>query len=546
MAIAVPDLTTLDDDQVQQTLDFITQRVGEYAPTVQRKRGVIKEIVLQLEAVLGAAAAKVVEQVNTGSSLKLATEDPAGADPETIDRVISNFRVTRAPGGAAGGPVTVVISQLVPVTIPKGLVFEANGVRFAATSAFAARTTAGAVVSATDRLIRPVSGGDYAFTIDVAALTEGAAGQLKRGARLAPQSLIQSFVRSYAEADFVGGTDADTTEELLAKLQAGLADRSSSNRTTIDSMIKNAPDFAGVLATSAIGYGDPEQVRYHYLFPVAFGGRVDVYAQTQALPRSLKLTKTATLVEVTSEGGLWQFSLARDEAPGAYEVSKIVPAGEDDGAQTGYEVREALRGFDLTADGTGLTPDVETAEEAAYSRFSTLTVRFLDTDTATAALLAGESRQDYDVVVSVMPLVAELQDFLADRGNRPAACDVLAKAPVPCFLELNLTVYKRAGQDDPDLGALRTDLADYVNRRGFAGRLSAGALAAVAHGRILDGQTVSAIDMFGRIVRPDGQTVYVRSDETLLIPDQPDKMVTARTTVFLLDPANVGVTTTVV
>ena len=55
-------------------------------------------------------------------------------------------------------------------------------------------------------------------------------------------------------------------------------------------------------------------------------------------------------------------------------------------------MREALRGFDLTADGTGLTPDVETAEEAAYSRFSTLTVRFLDTDTATAALLALAER----------------------------------------------------------------------------------------------------------------------------------------------------------
>lgn len=544
MAIPVPDLATLDPDEVQQAIDYVAARVGEYTPGVATRRGVVREIVIHLAGVFGAAAARVIEdRVEKAASLKKITEDPAGADPELVDRVLSNFRVARRPGGAAAGPVAVVVSRLAPVTVPKGLRFVSAGQGFAAASAFAARTTAAAVVTPTDRPLRPTGDGEYVFTVDVAAEAAGAAGQLRRGAVLAPQTPIPGFVRAYAEADFTGGADADSNADLLARLEGGLADRSASNRVTIDSMVRSAPGFERVLATSTVGFGDAEQRRYHSLLPVAFGGRIDVYARTQALPQTRVLTKTATLVEATAAGGVWQFALGRDDAPGFYEVRQVVAAGQDPGGQAGYEVTAVARGVDLTADGTGLTPDVETAEEAAFTRFQTAVVRFLDTETDTAGLAVGEARKDYDVAVAAMPLVAELQAFLADRGRRPGAADVLAKAPVPCFLSVNFTVVKAAGQADPDLGAIRTDLAAYVNGLGFAGRLSAGALAAAAHARLLPGQTLTAIDMFGRIVRPDGQTRYVRSDEALLIPDWPDKMVTPRTAVFLLDPASVAVGT---
>ncbi len=437
--------------------------------------------------------------------------------------------------------MTVVLSQLIPVTVSRGAVFEANGLTFTADNPYAARTTAGAVVNPTDRLIRAVGDGRYVFTIEVTAVEDGSGGQLKRGARLVPQSPIPNFVRAYAESDFTGGVDVESNEELLARLQEGLADRSSSNRVTIDSMIRDTPAFADVLATSTIGYGDPEQLRYHYLFPVAFGGRIDVYVRTQDVPQALKLTKSATLVDATAAGGVWQFSLARDEAPGFYEVQKIVLAGTDDTAQTGYEVTETIRGFDLTDDGTGLTPDIETAEEAAFTRFQTATVRFLDTETDTTDLEVGTAKVSYDVVVSAVPLIADLQTFLADRSRRPAAADVLVKAPVPCFLEVNFVVHRAAGAADPDLEVIRTALAAYVNATGFPGRLAASALAHVVLEQLPAGMTASSIDMFGRIVRPDGTVRYVRSDETLTIPDESDRMLSARTAAVYLDPSRIGI-----
>ncbi len=541
MAIAVPDLTALDSDEVQQTLDFIAQRVAEYAPTVERQRGVVRQIVLDLNSILGAAQSQVInDQVVISGSLLQINENPEVADPEMVDRLLSNFRVIRRSGAAATGQVAIVISRSVPVTISKGMRFESGGMIYTTDNAFAARTTAATVVNNTDRLIRP-AGTDFAFTIDVTAEVVGAAGQLSRGTALTPQSLIPDFVRAYAEDDFIGGLNEDTNEELLDRLQQGLADRSSSNRTTIASMIVNEPAFERVLAVSVIGYGDPEQIRYHTIFPVAQGGRVDVYARTQAQPQSLVVTRSATLIEKTAAGGVWQFSIARDDVPGFYEVEKIVLAGHDLSAEAGYEVTETVRGIDLSDDGTGLTPDVVSGAEAAFSRFQAATVRFLDTDTEITALTVNSAKADYDVAVTVMPLVQQLQEFLSDRDRRHSATDILVRAPIPVFLSLNFTVRKSVRDAAPDLDAIRTALASYVNNTGFIGRLSASSLAHVVHQNLAVGQTASAIEMFGRVLRPDGTTAFSRSYDTLEIPNEPEKMVSSRTAVFYLDPRRIGI-----
>ncbi len=107
MAIEVPDLLTLSDAEVQQTLDYIAQRVGEYEPSVNTNRGVVREIVLRLNAVLGAAAAQVItDEVGNASSLLKITEDPAGADPDMRAGQIGDMDVIAdaGPAGRAARP----------------------------------------------------------------------------------------------------------------------------------------------------------------------------------------------------------------------------------------------------------------------------------------------------------------------------------------------------------------------------------------------------------------------------------------------------------
>jgi hypothetical protein len=273
---------------------------------------------------------------------------------------------------------------------------------------------------------------------------------------------------------------------------------------------------------------------------VAAGGRLDVYLRSQGLPGTVRLEKTATLVDQLAAGGVWQFGVDKDEAPGFYDVDKIVRKGSDEVATAGYEVSSDTRTLDLTeADDTALVPDLETAEEAAYSPYQAGVIQFLDTDTD-AALPVG-SKRDYVVVLRAMPLVGELQDFLAGRDVRPGAGDVLVRGAVPCDVRLTFKVLKRAGQADPDVAAMASALAEEVNLSGFPGQLSASTLQAVAHRFLVDGQATGSMDLWGVIRRPDGTKRQLRSTDKIVVPDESDRMVSGRTVAFFLDPGDVSI-----
>jgi hypothetical protein len=547
MPLDIPNLLELETADVEANLDVLTERVQEFDDGIELKRGVVHDLVLHLQSILATGIEDVADRIQRSSSLLEITEDPALADEEVVDAVLSNFRVSRTDGSAAAGTIVIVLDSLTPVTIANGAVFTAQGQTFTADSAFAARVSAAQVVTETDRLLTALGDGSYAFTIEVTATEVGTAAQLKRNVKLVPAATIPRFVTAYVQSDFSGGLDVEDNEAMLSRLQNGIAAQDLSNRGTIDALVRQHEDFEGVLALSTIGYGDTEQRRYHSIFPVAFGGRLDVYARTQALPQALAVTKTATLVSTLEAGGIWQFSLTREDAPGFYEVGKITLASAAEDDEAGYEVQSDVRGYDLTESAAiAFTPDLESAEEAAFSRFSSAVIQFLDTDTPVGALTVGSSTQDYTVVVRVMPQIAALQELLGGRSVRHAAADLLVKAAVPCFLSLSFTIHKKSTEESPDTDALATDLAAEVNQLGFRGRLAASQLSAVIHRHLVGTQTASAIDMFGRIRYPNGTIRYLRSGELLEIPDAAEQMVSPRTVAFILDPADVAASVEVV
>lgn len=540
MAIELPDLENLSVEAVDATHAYVTQRMAEYAPSSETKRGVIHDIVLYLEGVFGAAHDEWADRLRKSGSIKAIQADPTLATDDIVDQVLSNFRFERKGGAAASGRVVVVLGSLTPSNVPAGIVFTANGQEFVTETAFAGRVSQASVVAATDRLIRAVGDGTYSYVIDVVAAVEGSAGMIRRGTKMAPQTFIPHALTTYAESDFTGGVNPENNLELVARMQEGISGKNPSNRVTLAAMIREDERFERVVGVSMVGYGDPEQVRYHGVLPVAAGGRLDVYLRSQGLPVRVRLERTATLVEQTAAGGVWQFGLDKDEAPGFYDVDKIVLKGADEIATAGYEVTADDRFHDLTeADETALVPDVESAIEAAYSGYQAGVFKFLDTDTA--ASLPLNSKRDYVVVMRAMPLVAELQAFLAGRDVRPGAGDVVVRGAVPCDVRLTFKVLKRAGQADPDTAAMAAALADEVNGLAFPGQLSASRLQAVAHQFLVDGQATSAIDMWGVIRRPDGTTRQLRSADKISVPDESDRMVSGRTVGFFLDPEDVSI-----
>lgn len=536
MAIEVTDLTTLDTATVQNRLATLRTQLLEANPTLSLRRGVLHDLLLYYEAVLATKTETEWQRYLSARSLLDIAADPTLADADIVNAALSNWGVTRQQGTAATGVVTIVLSAANNVTIGAGQPFTAAGQTFTADSSFTAKTESALINGVTDRLLSRLSDGNWAFTITVTAADAGAAGTVVKNTLVVPSSLPTGYVTSYATDDFTGGTDTETNAELLNRLQQGAALKAPGNRVGMAAMLRQQPAFARVPCQSVIGCGDAEMLRdQHTVWPGGLGGVVDWYVRTQDRVELTTVSKTATLLSVGAGGGTWQVELARDEVPGFYEVASIVlPTGSN---ETGtFAITSDTRGYDLTEDtALGFIPDIASATEAAYTRYQTAVVRFVDTVTDHSALSAGATA-NYYVTVRRLPLVAELQDFVSGYDYRSAAADTLVKAAIPCFTRIEFVIAKKRTQADPDLNAIRAAVASVVNSTDFTGRLYVGRIQDAIHGLLSDGMSVGAVDMFGRIRQPDGTLTYLRSESVLEVQDLDGTMVSPRTVQFFCSP----------
>lgn len=537
MAIELQDLTSLDPNAVQQNLLAVIAQLQEAHPTLDLRRGPVHDLLAYFHAVLATAEQVNVTRYQSARSLAAIQADPTLADPDIVDDVLSNYRVTRTAGAAATGSCTIVLSADLTVTIAQGAVFVANGQNYVTPSVFTAKTESAQVRTSTDRLITPLNDGSFAFTIDLVAQNTGSAALLPKDSLMTPLAPPANFVTAYATSDFTGGTDTETNADLLNRLLEGIATKAFSNRITMTAMLLEM--FSQIVSQSICGYGSPEMIRdQHSIFPVSMGGRVDWYARTSALVVRQALTKTATLIATTSDGfGIWQFALGRDDAPGFYEIANIrLPSAAP--TVDGYPLQSDMRALDLT--GGGFIPDVVNIVEGAYSRFQTAIIQFKDTITPTGTLEIGAT-QSYTLEARGMPLIGAIQDALSAYDIRSYGADCLVRAPIPCFVKLNFTINQRPDATDPDLTAIATALAAAVNAVGFIGRLDASILQDTVQAFLTSEATVSLIDMLGRLRYPDGSLRYLRSPESLIVPAQPALGISPNTVQFFLDPEDVAI-----
>lgn len=550
MAITVQKLSELTDSEVESAHNAIVQLVTESNPSVDVKRGVIHDLVVHFSALLGAAKDKEIDRLRRSMSLKAILEDTALADDDIVDAVLSNYLITRTESVVAAGEVTIVVTAQAALTLPANTIFTVGTAEFAlpATSwGVAVRLSEAQLTSDNDRVLEAVYGGNWAFSVPVVAVTAGLVADVKRGnvVGISPQPL--NFSAAYAASDFTSGANSETNAQLLARLEEGIAAKAWSNRVSIAAMIQEQTDFSAVSDASIIGMNDAEMKRdQHSILPISVGGRSDIYVRSAQTPTTTTEQITATFVSETLDavtgacvGGSWQIGVPRLTVPGFYEVSRVAltSAAVTD---TGYEVTSLVRDYDLGDD--DFAPDITSAQEAAFSKYQTAIIQFLDTDTDTTAAAAGVTQVEYDVTFSHMPLIASLQDFCGGREVRNPAGDVLVKGAVPCLLSVNFTIKKPVNEGDPDLDAIRETLALEINSLGFSGHLHASRISDLIFGHLTSASAVADIDMFGRIISPAGDNIFIRDGDVLEIPARPDDLVTARTVVFILESANIGIT----
>lgn len=548
MAIQLTDLTNLDAARTQQLLALFTQMVQEKYPNIELSRGVFHDLVLYFTSALNATVQENIERVLQSNSLLAITADPTLADETVVDKILSNYNVSRTDGNAAIGEVVVVTNSLATTRISDSTLLSANSATFVPTRTFTGILPGQAASDPGDRTLLPVGNGQYAFTITVRSTVVGKLGNIPRGTKLIPNSAPSNVSSIYAAADFSDGLDPLTNEEYIAKLPEGLAAKTIGGRRSFSATIRAQEEFKNIRHLSVVGYGDPEQRRdQHSLIPISGGGRVDIYAQTNATAQRTDNLLTATYVGPVSPteelaGTIWRVIINKDTAPGFYDIARV--AKIDDDENSGYEIINVTRGYNFS--GLDYAPDIANMEEAEFTRYKTTTFDFIDVDTKPSDLAPNQTTATYAVTTRQMPLISQLQDFISSRDVRCRAADVVVKAAVPCFTTISFKVLKTANELDPDFDAIKAAIVEAVAGIGFGGQLNASTISNAVYQFLTGNQAVSSIDMFGKILRPDGAVAYLRDFSKLVIPNDPERLVSPKTTVFLVSPDDIYIESEVV
>jgi hypothetical protein len=541
MAIQIVDLNSLDPIAVAANQDFITSLVQAYDPNTEVKRGPFHDLVLQFSAILATANQINMFRARQANSLQAVINDPTLAQPDVVDTILQNWRLTRIEGASAQGSIVIVLNAALVVTIAFGTEFRDGELVFVADGGFTSQTSAGNIVDPTrDKLLVANTDGTWQFTITATAQETGSLYNVPRSTLfIIADPTPPGYVKSYAGSDFTGGVTTETNEELIARFTDGAGQKAWSNRATADALVHAQPGFEETVM-SIVGYGDDEMLRdAHSLWPGHYGGRVDIWSRVQGPVNSTVLRVTATLVSKVGPVGTWQFSIAKNDLPGFYDLPAITLPGNIDIAPT-FVISSDIRGYDLS--GSGFIPDITSATEGAYTRYQTATLQFVDTTTDATALVVAVATQDYDILARLMPKIDELNDFLIGREIISPAGDLLVRAPVPCFMATTVTIQRRTGDPAPDVPTVKQAVADTINAVPFGGQVTSGVIVAGVAPVLTSTNVVTLVSMSGSIRRPDGVIVAVGPSTTVLVvPNDPTNLVSARTVGFYQDPAAVTV-----
>jgi len=532
MSIPVTSWSEVTQDDFDAAYALVAQIIAEEHPELHTRSGVIKDMVLRLHGVLGGAGRIERSRFFNSNSLLALQQNPDLADTAIVDQNLSNYRIVRNPGDTATGTITIVLSKGTPIVVPSGYIFYAGTRKFVTSSSFASRLSSTDVVTDTDRLMTANSDGTYSFTITVTADTLGANYNLKTGDSLTMSTVLHYVTRIYATQDFTGGQDAETNADLNSRLETGYAAQTWSNIPNIKALINAQTNF-DTANISVIRSGSPEILRdKHGIYPISYGGRIDVWVKVPQTPASLSVTKTATYKQTTVLGPVWEITLTRDDLPGVYLIESLLRSGRASSAIV------APTSITRTYSKQTNDPDIANALEASFSSFQGMTIQFVDAANADeTTLTANVSTATYTVTGLGTPNLAALQKSIGGIALGPPAGDVVIRGAVPCFMAVDISVDTLTSTIDS--AVIANALATYINSSGFDGHIYAARLGTIAQNLMPEGVSVIRVQLSGLIYGPDGSKKLYRNRDLITAPNDPANMITTNTVAFYLDPNDV-------
>jgi len=546
-------------------------------PTIDLSAGtVLRDLVVKLYAHLETRIQEQIDLALISSSLLEISKNPNDVDDVQVERVLSNFNVSRAEGSTANGIVRLFFSSANSTVITPDMRFTLGGLLFRPAGSYVLVSEANYTGASNQRILE-ASGSLFTATIDLIAIDSGSSGNIRATTTVTGFTpTISTLVSAKADSDFTGGADADDNVALLAKAKAGVMGKVFGGRDHIKAKIK--AEFSGVKDVGVVGFLDPEMSR-DLVDGVHIGGRVDLFVKTAAYPSRIQEKVAAQMIsyDVANQEALFEIVLPTSKAAGMYSVENIKSNLTQ---QAGLELVSDIR--TLGGNTRHLVPNIESAAFTAYQR---ATIRFLvpypqikeaataealtkieigselnpnpwlpneyvETSTSApypaapygpASIFLNQNEGVVDffyfyIEYLKMPNIVEIQNYVDSAAERSLSADMLVHAPIPAMCSLEMRLIKPAGAQDPDINALKAALVSKFNSFEMGKSIPASALIHTAYQNIPEGYVIDLpVHLYGVVIGPKLEKHVIYSSDALKPPKMPLRGLTQNTLAFFLE-----------
>lgn len=554
-AFLVPEYFNSDKEDIASVKQFLANVWMTESPDIDTRHGVFNSVVVSPISYLAAGIIEYIDQWRANTQMVSLLSMPEGATQSgLLDMFLSNYGVNRVTGTASSGKVLLVFNINSPYMIGTDMSFLARQQIFKPTRTFSITQSHVVPFFDTEQSLQEQQDGTFTAVIDMVSSTTTAAANISVGTPLVPTVSIPGLLAAYAYTGFTGGIDNESDQQLIDRVRSGAAVPVLSSRINMSSQLRLQKDLMPIFSDSIVGLGDLESVRdKHAVIPIATGGRSDWYIRTSQDIEVCEVTGDAVvnpkyhrvaqrIQNLSATAARWRVTLDRDACPGFYFI-----LGVRHGFTTEIIKPEAgseLRGFDMSPlSSSHVVPDIVNTSEAMYTRFQTAVFDFIDTRMADRFGDPSEwpTEFPYTILLSGLPRLANIQNYVSQRAIIPVASDILIKAPIPCSIYVDLSVCYQPGQSPVAEDAIKAVIMETIHNLGFADTLPASSIIEAVQLAIPGGAYLDDFTMTGILHSPSGRRMSQSGRETISFNDFP--YATTRTISFFTDFDKISVST---
>ena len=516
---------------------------------------VLSELLIKLSAQLHNQLKLEAEAVSLVGTVKAALEATTDTTSPAIDAVASNFNVVRDTGVLVRGKVKVSVAfdRAYYLGSTFQLVHPSTGSVYTTERTYRADSklddnTGGGVL----KLYREGNGRFYFLlpVVNVDASTGASASHNSALILNSANTTLEGFIEAKAFGNFSAGRAAETDRELIARFQSGMSSKGLVSTQSIRTLLPQV--FPGLFtrrngslaSISVVGAADPELNRgRNTVFGITPFGLADVYVRTSNSIEVGMFTATATCKTGVS-GYLpaqWEviISSATADFPNWFYDAVSVSYVDDAGVtQTAYP-KNLVYTADPGAANQLTGGNISAADVARFTKYQVCTFALELTGVEGNTPTPNTSTKEIKVLVTYMPGIGDIQDFMLQSSHRIVAADYLVKAVIPCTVTTRLSL-ERSSSASVDPRAIKKGIFDYVNGLDFGDSIAVSRIVDICHNfpiRRVD----LPVSLTGAILLPAAATNKITStlsNDVLAVPYATELLkygVSAKTTMFFIN-----------